>query len=785
LTPGHSESRCFAAWAAALVALTSFLPFVRGILTGQCFYFRDLSRQFFPLRRFAVEGLRRGELRFWNPYLHEGVPLSLPALSYPVDLLQALIPNESGFSLLLALHVPLGGLFFLLLGRGLGLSVLAAAGGAIVYALGGFYLSTLNLYVYLQAAAWAPLVVLGLLRSGEGRPRWQAGAAVLVAVALSTTGAEIVAQAVAVGLVLAFAPREPRRLLRIGASLALGAGLAAPTLAIVSSLVAGSARAGGFPTDVVLAQSIDPWTLGQLVIGNWHGNLADLANQWWGSRFFPSGFPYVVSLYLGAVALTLAGVGALGARAPRGRLLALVAGALVMALGRFAGLAPIVDAMPFIHAFRHPSKAFFTVHLGVALLAALGLDRMRDGRGWRAAAAIGLALGGLLASLPALPSLFPGTARWFLAGFLPPSFTWPQRVAVSDLILSDAARGGVLAVLLALVALLVMARRLDPGRAAGAAVVLVAVDLIRTGAGLNPMVTPDFYRLSPEMETLAASLRESGGRVFSCDPESSPAYFRARSVQPEGHDAWTFAVFAESLTPAFNMNARLPSALSRDLTMLVPAERTLAPEDVGPAALASGASRLRAAGVAHVVCLESLTDPSLSWRATFTPRRIAPVSVSVYDLERPLPLRELARHVRTVADRAAALEIAGAPGFQVGGGVAVEGPATTADDASGSLWVVEDTPGRIQIQAETNKASVVVIRDAFAPGWHASVNGAPAPVWRADGRHRAIPIPAGSSRVRAQYDPPGFSAALAVAALAAAATGLLARRPRAFMAPQS
>ena len=49
-------------------------------------------------------------------------------------------------------------------------------GPRLVYALGGFALSTVNLYVYVQALAWAPAAILGLLRaaarrSARGRPR--------------------------------------------------------------------------------------------------------------------------------------------------------------------------------------------------------------------------------------------------------------------------------------------------------------------------------------------------------------------------------------------------------------------------------------------------------------------------------------------------------------------------------------------------------------------------------------------------------------------------------------
>jgi hypothetical protein len=157
--------------AAAFVALVAFLPFARGVLTGASLYFRDLSLHFFPLRRFALEGLRAGELRFWNPYVHEGVPLTLPPLGYPLDLLALAWPHEPLLSLLLALHVPLGAFGFLLLARGLGLRPVGACAGALVYGLGGFLLSTVNLYVYVQAAAWAPFVVLGSFASWTAAAR--------------------------------------------------------------------------------------------------------------------------------------------------------------------------------------------------------------------------------------------------------------------------------------------------------------------------------------------------------------------------------------------------------------------------------------------------------------------------------------------------------------------------------------------------------------------------------------------------------------------------------------
>src|SRR5438874_8607749 len=180
-------------WAAALaVAMAAAaLPFLRGVAAGHVLYFRDLAVFVYPFRLYAVEGLRAGALRYWDPYVHEGVPLAHPPAGYPPDLLQVLWPDLRWISFLLALHVPLAAAAMVLLARRFGLSPVAATGAAAVYALGGFTLSTINLQVYVEAAAWAPLVVLGLRLAARGGGRATAGAAVAVAILLSTLGAEL------------------------------------------------------------------------------------------------------------------------------------------------------------------------------------------------------------------------------------------------------------------------------------------------------------------------------------------------------------------------------------------------------------------------------------------------------------------------------------------------------------------------------------------------------------------------------------------------------------------
>jgi hypothetical protein len=729
---------------AVLVALVAFLPFARGFLSGASLYFRDLAMQFLPLRRFALEGLRAGEVRLWNPLVHEGVPLSLPAVGYPVDLLQLLRPDELGISLVLALHVPLAALAFLAMARGLGLPAVAAAGGALAYALGGFLLSTLNLYVYVQAAAWAPLLVLVLARDGPAAGRRAVAlAALLVAVSLSTTGVEVVAQAVVVGLVLGW-----RRLargddrVRLAASLALGAAIAAPVLALVAAQVEGSARGRGLASDVVLAHSVHPFTLVQVVVSGLYGNPANLANEWWGQNFFPRGFPYVLSLYLGAAALSLALVGATSGRRVSRPLAALVLVALAASLGRWAGLAPLVDAVPALRLFRFPVKAFFTVHFAVSLLVSLGLAALAgepSRAAWRRLGAAAGVLGGLLSLSPLLPAVLPGPLAAFGARFFPAGHDAPARAQLLGRVLADAATGGFLALLVCAAAFAVLRGRLSPRLGAGLGVLIVTADLLRAGAGLNPMVPASFFGVSPELASAVPSLRD--GRVFTCSLEASPAYVAARRERGEDHELWTFASLQETLTPFSNLRVGLATALGPDLTMLVPEEQVLSPEEASCRDLDRILPRLERAGVRRVLSVTPLRHPDLALERALAPARVAPLRVLVYATRRPSPLLEVT---------------------PPGGG-----------PAAGRVVETRRSAGRILATVESERPSTLVVREGRARGWQATVDGRPVPLGRAPGAW-TVPVPGGRSSVDLRFRPPHLGGALALSALALAAiAGLL------------
>jgi len=766
---------------AALVGLLAFLPFLRGVLSGASLYFRDLALYFLPLRRLALDGLRAGEVRFWNPYLHEGVPLSLPAVGYPLDLVQTLRPDEAGISMILALHVPLAAVGFYFLCRGLlGVPSVAAAGGALLYALGGFVLSTVNLYVVLQAAAWAPLVVLTLARATRSASGGSVVPAALVtAVALSTTGVEIVGQAIVIGVLLGLARdgRLVRGLAAAGAAVGLGALLCAPVLLMVAAQVGDSARSQGFTTDVVLAQSVHPFTLLQTVVGGLYGNLSNLADEWWGQNFFPRGFPYILSLYLGPAALAIAVVGSTGRHPARTRLAVLAAAGVVLSLGRWAGLAAVVDAVPGINAFRYPVKVFFTAHLSVALLVALGLAHLASTESrwpWRRLALVAVVPGALLALAPVLPHVAPGALASFAAVFFPPGTAPALRAALLSRVLADAAIGGGLALATAATAMLAWHGRLPPPRAALLVVAILGTDLLRTGSGLNPMVTGAFFRPSPELSSVLDSFRV--GRVFTCAFDSSLRYTEGRRAKGAAHETWTFAVALETLTPAFNVPLRVPTALSPDLTMLVPEDRVASPGEATCRDLEALVPRLRRAGVDTVLSADPLMNPALEARGELRPERVAPFGLHVYDLATPLPRFAMATKVVPVENAEEGARLAVRPGFLEAGGVAVEG-GHAASGASGRIQLLEAEPGRLDLEVEANSPTVLVVRDGWAAGWRAQVDGEETLVHRANGRHQAVHVPAGRSVVRLRYRPGGLIPGLALSLLAAGClVGLLWQR---------
>jgi hypothetical protein len=74
--------------------------------------------------------------------------------------------------------------------------------------------------------------------------------------------------------------------------------------------------------------------------------------------------------------------------------------------------------------------------------------------------------------------------------------------------------------------------------------------------------------------------------------------------------------------------------------------------------------------------------------------------------------------------------------------------------------VVAYSRNALTMEVTTPAAGVAVVNEVFAPGWHATVDGAPAELFRANYMLRGLVVPAGTHRIDLQFRAPGFEAAL-------------------------
>ena len=85
-------------------------------------------------------------------------------------------------------------------------------------------------------------------------------------------------------------------------------------------------------------------------------------------------------------------------------------------------------------------------------------------------------------------------------------------------------------------------------------------------------------------------------------------------------------------------------------------------------------------------------------------------------------------------------------------------PAESGDQVRVTVSSYEAT--RISLRVDSPAPAYLILKDAHYPGWEATVNDAPAPIYRANLLFRAIPVPAGESAVVLLFQPSSWQAAL-------------------------
>ncbi len=693
----------------------------------------DGFHYFVRIRRFAFGEIAQGNLPLWNPFLFAGTPLLggfQAGLLYPPNLLYLVLPIEQALDVDLALHVSLTAVFTLAWAQSRGLSPLAALLSAAVLTFGGtFFVRVLAGQASLVAAmTWAPLVLLAVDRVlDDASLGWTLVGILAVALQL-LAGYPACVYATALAVALHALPGWWRSERRARCTLSLASiGLVPLLLAAVQILpgletAAESVRSGGVPYEFATSFSFPPENLITLLVPTVLGDITHL--EYWGRWFF-----WDATAFMGVIGLLLAIHGALrGGREARHYLWVALA-LTVIALGRYTPLyALLYEGVPGLDRFRAPSKFLFQASLFAALLTGFGVDRLlASGRGARRLGAVALAAAAPLAGAAIwlhLELAEPGAGAFgrLLATMPDRSDTggfWPQlqpalfapeagAFAVRSLWIGVAS-----AVLSA--ALLLARRRI---RFAAHVVVLLGV---------------------AEVFLFAATHRDSFAPSELRPPRLRKVYARVPQTERVFDESGLNRPLDEGVASVWGYD---PVILRRYAEFMAWAQ----PEIQTPLDLTAGLGE------------------SFHPRFDLLRCRVERRGSRLLPRAEPLPQLLLLRDYRVTETGDATLEALFAPNFEPARTVLLERepePAPRAGGGRDRVELLDASTDHLSIAAELASPAILLITDAYSTGWRAVSLAPPAPqahyeVLPADHALRAIPLAAGSHRLRVEYAPPGF-----------------------------
>jgi hypothetical protein len=694
-----------------------------------------------------------GQLPLWNPYMWSGAPLLADPQSqafYPFAWLTFALTRPDhvrAFDLAYAIHLVLGGTFCFLYLSTLGATLAGALLGAAIYTLNPQFMCIGTSFANWYAAfAWIPLILYAIERARIGSARWLGVAGVAFAMQLFAGHPQISAYTGL--LLLLYAPAraaDPTTTHRVrtffagAVAVACGAALAAVLLLPARDMWLASQRA--VPPE---------GSFGQISI-SWRGLLAVALP---GLRSLPVLGPPNASTYLGLVPCLLA-LMALSRPDPLRLLLgALGVLGILLSAGDYGPLAWALHNAPGLQLFRGPFKYFFLIVLAVAALAALGLSDWQ--RGHRTRALGGFLRVGLDACL--------ASALLLLTQPDEPTLLATSRFEVQLVV-------GVACVLLMMAAL--ASRRARTTIPALALATTLAVMAIEASAYVkeNPLFRIPVLFQSQRIPVILSLLRTpqpplgKPGRVIWGG--TLGLYHRIETA--DGYSGFINRQYGDALSWGQHGAWML---WSQGQEVLAGPNRTIDVLNV----------RYLLLPLYHATTLRSVRGVSglLRYRLGANLDGIQLVGNT-----QALPRAYLATGAIPVPDHEHAVAALRTGVIDPLRTPLVEEPipTLTGKPARGRIRVVAQGPSMLRLRTSCARPALLVVSDAFDPGWHARVDGVAQPVLRTNALTRSVVLPARKHDVLLYYWPQSLTrGALVSATTAALLLALLVpwrRRPRA------
>jgi hypothetical protein len=157
-----------------ILFMVVFLPFLVLLLNGRVIFWGTASLQFIPWYQFLFDSILHGDFPLWNPYNGMGVPFIAnhqSAVFYPINwvlfifyLLGRVEGLSFGVTLLIPLHLFIGGLGILRILGKFDISKFSQLMGGIVFAFSGYILTRLSFISMVWTYAWLPWVIFMCLQ---------------------------------------------------------------------------------------------------------------------------------------------------------------------------------------------------------------------------------------------------------------------------------------------------------------------------------------------------------------------------------------------------------------------------------------------------------------------------------------------------------------------------------------------------------------------------------------------------------------------------------------------
>jgi hypothetical protein len=721
------------------VAVAAIAPILAVLPSGATLAWRDTAMLYGPMRALVAPALRSFRLPLWNPYEGTGQPLfALLAhgVLHPVSILSALLRADTSGYLLGYVAFAAAGAF--LAARSLGASRPAATGAALAYALSGYLLGMMGNAVYLAGAASTPWIVAGMRYSATRGFEGTIAAGLAVACAIFAGEPQALLVGAFVGAACALSASGRAGLLRAGAGALLGVALGAVQLVPSLELYAQSARLTGISVRPSDAQwPLDPARLVELVTpGFFVGRIGQWKAPVFASLGTPAAFslPWAPSIFVGVAVLILAGLAA--RRSKDGRTLAILSLLLAwVAMGHHLGASQLLSRVPVWGAFRYAEKLVGPLTLCLALGAALGLDL----------AARSVRLAGVSAGIAGLAALAMVTlALWPDPGLADPAALARRHLTegllhalVAAGLLSLASRTAsrlgarfphALALLLYVEALAAAPFALHVGSGAVERACPPRLEALPPGARLQSVVVTNAVPERPGLDPIDA-LTEKFAHLgvaslnLSCGVETLEVYTSFETLR--------------TYFTILNSSSRVHTGPRFGASHLL-SEPPRTPADASLLAIATrGATES-----------PSSTPALRIWEA---PHR---------------PWASFATRVETARTLEQAVSLLGMSLARRDDAIVIEGTVPAAL-GTGRVLAIEKAPERIGIEAEAEADALLVVNEAFDPGWSATIDGAPVELLPADVLVRAVRFPPGRHRLVMQYRPASVTHGILISTLTA------------------